>query len=100
MLHKFVGVALLLASTMAASAEETVIRIGTGGKTGVYFPTGGAICRLVNKGTAEHGVTCLVESTGGSVSNLNAIKAGTLDFGIAQSDWQFHSFNGTSKFSD
>ena len=100
MVSRIVAAILLVASTAAASAEETVIRIGTGGKTGVYFPTGGAICRLVNRGTAEHGVKCLVESTGGSVSNLKAIRAGTLDFGIAQSDWQFHSFQGTSKFSE
>ena len=97
--------AACLATVMAmgavsASAQDTVIKIGTGGKTGVYFPTGGAICRLVNRGTAEHGVQCTVESTGGSVYNLNAVRDGTLDFGIAQSDWQFHSFNGSSRFED
>lgn len=84
----------------AASAQDTVIRIGTGGKTGVYYPTGGAICRLVNRTTAEHGIQCTVESTGGSVYNLKAVRSGTLDFGIAQSDWQFHSYNGTSKFAE
>jgi len=84
----------------AACAQDSVIRIGTGGKTGVYYPTGGAICRLVNRTTAEHGIQCTVESTGGSVYNLKAIRGGTLDFGIAQSDWQFHSYNGTSKFSE
>lgn len=91
-------VSLPAASTV--SAQETTIRIGTGGKTGVYFPTGGAICRLVNRGTAEHGVACEVESTGGSVFNLQAVRAGTLDFGIAQSDWQFHSLNGSSRFEE
>lgn len=84
----------------AASAQDAVIRIGTGGKTGVYYPTGGAICRLVNRTTSEHGIQCTVESTGGSVYNLKAVRAGTLDFGIAQSDWQFHSYNGTSKFEE
>lgn len=94
------GTILSVVMATSVSAQETTIRIGTGGKTGVYFPTGGAICRLVNRGTKDHGVKCLVESTGGSVSNLKAVRAGTLDFGIAQSDWQFHSLNGTSKFSD
>lgn len=83
-----------------ASAQEGVIRIGTGGKTGVYFPAGGAICRLVNRGTKEHGIQCTVESTGGSVYNLKAVRAGSLDFGIAQSDWQYHSYYGTSKFAE
>jgi hypothetical protein len=83
-----------------AQAEQTFVTIGTGGVTGVYYPTGGAICRLVNKGRKEHGIRCSVESTGGSVYNLNAIAAGELDMGVAQSDWQYHAYNGTSKFEE
>ncbi|MFW2367299.1 MAG: TAXI family TRAP transporter solute-binding subunit [Desulforhopalus sp.] len=81
-------------------ANQTFVTIGTGGVTGVYYPTGGAICRLVNKGKKEHGIRCSVESTGGSVYNLNAIAGGELDMGVAQSDWQYHAYNGTSKFKD
>lgn len=92
------AVALTL-SAPAAFAEDFVT-IGTGGVTGVYYPTGGAICRLVNKGRKEHGVRCSVESTGGSVYNINTIREGELEFGVAQSDWQYHAYNGTSKFSD
>ncbi len=87
-------------STAASAAEQTFVTIGTGGVTGVYYPTGGSICRLVNKGHKEHGVRCSVESTGGSVYNLNTIRAGELDMGVAQSDWQYHAYNGTSKFAD
>ncbi len=83
-----------------ASAAETFVTIGTGGVTGVYYPTGGSICRLVNKGRKEHGVRCTVESTGGSIYNINTIRGGELDMGIVQSDWQYHSYNGTSKFKD
>ncbi len=74
------------------------VTIGTGGVTGVYYPTGGSICRLVNKGKKEHGVRCSVESTGGSVYNINTIRAGELGMGVAQSDWQYHAYHGTSKF--
>jgi hypothetical protein len=81
-----------------AQAETKFVTIGTGGVTGVYYPTGGAICRLVNKTRKEHGIRCSVESTGGSVYNLNTIAAGELDMGVAQSDWQYHAYNGTSKF--
>ncbi|MEP1444148.1 MAG: TAXI family TRAP transporter solute-binding subunit, partial [Hyphomicrobiales bacterium] len=84
----------------ALAAEQQFISIGTGGVTGVYYPTGGAICRLVNKNRKEHGIRCSVESTGGSVYNINTVRAGELEFGVAQSDWQFHAFNGTSKFAD
>ena len=55
---------------------ETFVTIGTGGVTGVYYPTGGAICRLGNKDKATHLVRCTVESTGGSVYNINTIRAG------------------------
>jgi TRAP transporter TAXI family solute receptor len=96
--------AALTAATMvtgaATAADQTFITIGTGGVTGVYYPTGGAICRLVNKGRKDHGVRCSVESTGGSVYNINTIRAGELEFGVAQSDWQHHAYHGTSKFTD
>lgn len=91
------SIALGFASTATA---QTFVTIGTGGVTGVYYPTGGAICRLVNKGRKEHGIRCSVESTGGSVYNLNTIRARELDMGVAQSDWQFHAYNGSSKFKD
>ena len=74
------------------------ITIGTGGVTGVYYATGGAICRLVNKGRKKHKIRCSVESTGGSVYNLNTIRAGELGMGVAQSDWQFHAYHGSNKF--
>jgi TRAP transporter TAXI family solute receptor len=89
------GAALVALMAPAAMAEE-FITIGTGGVTGVYYPTGGAICRLVNKDRKTHGIRCSVESTGGSVYNLKTIRAGELEFGVVQSDWQHHSFNGTS----
>lgn len=86
-------------SDKAAAAEQRFISIGTGGVTGVYYPTGGAICRLVNKDRKEHGIRCSVESTGGSTYNVNTIRAGELEFGVAQSDVQYYAYNGTSDFA-
>ena len=94
------GVTLAGTSDPASAQDQQFVSIGTGGVTGVYYPTGGAICRLVNKNRKEHGIRCSVESTGGSVYNLNTIRAGELEFGVAQSDWQYHAYNGTSKFED
>jgi TRAP transporter TAXI family solute receptor len=92
------GFVMLMGATPApVKAETQFVTIGTGGVTGVYYPTGGAICRLVNKTRKEHGIRCTVESTGGSVYNLNTIRAGELDMGVAQSDWQYHAWHGTSK---
>jgi uncharacterized protein len=102
MIKQFIGaMALAVGVTGAAhAAEQQFISIGTGGVTGVYYPTGGAICRLVNKERKDHGIRCSAESTGGSIYNINTIRAGELEFGVAQSDWQYHAYHGTSKFKD
>tara|TARA_R100000027_G_scaffold304_2_gene363 strand:+ start:2599 stop:3588 length:990 start_codon:yes stop_codon:yes gene_type:complete len=78
--------------------EETYVTIGTGGVTGVYYPLGGSISRLVNRNKDETGIRCSVEATGGSVYNANALKQGELDFGVAQSDIQYEAFLGKGKF--
>ncbi len=99
--------AFSLAGTSPAEAKskKTFISIGTGGPTGVYFVVGQSICRLVHKAAAEgrktgrkHGIRCSAPSTGGSNYNIGQIREGELDFGVAQSDWQFHAYNGSSKY--
>jgi TRAP transporter TAXI family solute receptor len=87
-------------SLSAEKIKQYEVTIGTGGLNGVYYPTGGSICRLVNKDKKRHGIECKIESTGGSVYNINTIRAGELEMGIAQSDWQYHAYNGTSKFKE
>lgn len=97
-----VAAAAILGASLAVGTAEAqkFITIGTGGVTGVYYPTGQSICRMVNKTRKSHGIRCSAESTGGSVYNINTIRAGELDMGVAQSDWQYHAYNGTSKFED
>jgi TRAP transporter TAXI family solute receptor len=101
-MRKFTALAagLLVAGSLApaAQAQQKYITIGTGGVTGVYYAAGGAICRLVNKDRKTHGIRCSVESTGGSVFNINTIKAGELDMGVAQSDVHFNAVKGVGNF--
>jgi len=84
--------------TAGAQQSQRFITIGTGGVTGVYYPAGGAICRLVNRDKAKHGLRCSVESTGGSVANINLLKSGEIEFGVAQSDVQYNATKGLAQF--
>jgi TRAP transporter TAXI family solute receptor len=94
------GVGLMgLAAPVTAQAEE-FITIGTAGQTGVYYVVGQAVCQLVNRASDENGFKCTAPATGGSIANLNAIQAGDMNFGVVQSDWQFHAMNGTSSFAE
>lgn len=94
------GAGLLAVSPVLA--KQSFISIGTGGQTGVYFIAGSEICQLMNRAAAKakdgDAVRCNAPSTGGSIYNLNALKSKDLDFGVAQSDWQFHAYQGSDKF--
>ncbi len=96
-MKRVASAALIAALTIPAFAAE-FITIGTGSVTGTYYPTGGAVCRLVNKYKKETKIRCSVESTGGSEYNINTIKNGELDFGIAQSDVVYNMANGLKKY--
>ncbi|MFV0432347.1 MAG: TAXI family TRAP transporter solute-binding subunit [Alphaproteobacteria bacterium] len=89
--------AAAIAFTTSAVAENSVT-IGTGGQTGVYYQVGQAVCKLVN--AADVDINCVAPSTGGSIANINALKSGDQQFGVAQSDWQYHAVHGTSRFED
>ena len=98
-----IAAALAFGATLAspvAVAQQKFVTIGTGGVTGVYYVAGGAICRLMNKEKAKHGIRCSVESTAASVYNVNTIKAGELDFGVAQSDVEYNAVKGLAQFKE
>jgi len=101
--HRLIGLAAglaLLGPAATAQAPQKFVTIGTGGVTGVYYAAGGAICRLLNKDRKAHGIRCSVESTGGSAFNINTIKAGELDFGMAQSDVHYNALKGLAGFKE
>ena len=86
-----VGAALVAWSSTAPRAEE--ILIGTGSTSGVYYPAGRAICRLVDRNV--EGLTCKAQPTAGSLANLSNVAGGAIEIGIAQSDWQYYAVTGT-----
>jgi TRAP transporter TAXI family solute receptor len=87
-------------SNEANSIKDRIeyVSIATGGVSGVYYPTGGAICYLVNQMSATDHFHCQIKSTPGSIYNLQALKKGEVDLAVVQSDWQYHAYNGTSQF--
>ena len=98
-------VGAMLSFSGEAGAQKRFISIGTGGPTGVYFVVGQAVCRMVHKEAAEgrkkgrkHGIRCAAPSSAGSNYNINNIRMGEFDFGVAQSDWQYHAYNGSSRY--
>jgi TRAP transporter TAXI family solute receptor len=84
----------------AKNSGVSYVTIGTGGVTGVYYPTGGAISRIINMKSSEYGIKATVESTGGSVYNINAVLAGDLEFGISQADRQFQAYSGQAEWAE
>lgn len=95
------GVALAaLVGLPAAHAQKKTITIGTAGLMGVYYPLGGAVCRIVNATRKEHKLRCSVEPTDGSVANINGVLSGDFDLGFAQSDTQYYALKGEGPFKD
>jgi len=88
---------LALAAPLPAVAAQTVT-IGTAGVMGVYYPLGGAICRMVNVTRKVHKLRCSVEPSEGSVANIRGVLANDFDVGIAQSDMQYAAREGEGPF--
>ena len=74
----------LLASPVAAQEAEppaaapVLVTMGTAAITGVYFPVGVALCRLVNQHRRETGLRCAARPTDGSVANIAGLRDGSL----------------------
>lgn len=99
---------LLLVPGLVAE-DLRFFRIGTGGVAGTYYPIGGLIAGIISNPPGsrpcEKGGSCGVpgliataQSSGGSVENVEAVAAGTLDSGFAQSDIAYWAYSGTGRF--
>lgn len=100
LIHTLAVGLILIASSSVALAKDKYVSIGTGGISGVYYPTGGAICFLLNQVRGIDNIHCDIKSTPGSIYNLEALKNKKIDVVVVQSDWQFHVYNGSSLFKD
>jgi TRAP transporter TAXI family solute receptor len=94
-----------MAST-AKAQEMRFFRIGTGGVAGTYYPIGGLIADIISNPPGARpcdkggscgvpGLVAIAQSSNGSVGNVNAIHAGALESGFAQSDVAYWAYTGT-----
>jgi TRAP transporter TAXI family solute receptor len=95
---------LLLAAPAAAqeaeaAAEPDLVWMGTGNVAGAYYPVGVALCRLVNQHRRETGLRCAARPSEGSVGNITALRDGSFDLAIVQSDVQAAAFEGSGVFA-
>jgi hypothetical protein len=98
----FLTVALagwLVAGAPAGAQEVTYVSIGTGQATGVYYPVGREVCRILNEAASGDGIHCGPEATPGSIYNLQKLRERELDFAIVQSDNQFDAYRGLGAFA-
>ena len=94
------GILAVVVAVLVFGGKKTqYISIGTGSMTGVYYPAGGAVCRVVNAQRPQHGVSCSIDSTDGSIANIEGLRSGDLDMGIVQSDIQFEAYHGSGPFA-
>lgn len=91
--------ALSMMGAATAAAERHTLVIGSGEVTGFYFPTAGALCRVINK---EHprGASCAVAPSSGSAANVAALRAGEADFAILQSRAAVQAAGGAEGFKE
>ncbi|MFV9875793.1 MAG: TAXI family TRAP transporter solute-binding subunit [Rickettsiales endosymbiont of Dermacentor nuttalli] len=86
-------------SWQTSQAVEKFVIIGTGKVTGVYYPAGSAICRMVNRYRRTNSIRCSIGPSNGSLDNINSLKNKISDLGIIQSDIQYEAYNGINDFS-
>lgn len=102
--------ALFLAIPLVAADEPRFFRIGTGSVVGNYFRIGGLIANGVSAPPGgrpcEKGGSCgvpglvvLVQTSEGSVANVEGILGGTFESGFVQSDVAFGAYHGTGVFA-
>ncbi len=89
---------LLTIVTTTSLLATKFVTIATSGVTGTYYPTGGAICRVVDM---QHmPIKCSVKSTSGSIYNIKKVHEGEIDFAMAQSDTVYQAYHGENRFKN
>jgi uncharacterized protein len=95
------GFAYLAATELACTqiVDRPDVVIGTASAGDIDYPLGGSICRLFNLGTPRHGLRCSEELSAGPIANIESLRNGRLDVGIAPSDVLADAVAGQGPFA-
>jgi len=108
--HLIAAAALGAVGLAGAAAEaQSFFRIGTGTAAGTYYPVGGIMATAISNPPGSRpcdkggscgvpGLIAVVQSSDGSVANVNAIVSGQMESGISQSDVAHWAYTGTGLF--
>jgi len=106
----FTAVFIALAGSGWAVAQDvTFFRIGTGGTSGTYYPIGGIIANVISNppGSLDcdkggscgvPGLVALVQSSSGSIVNVEGIASGALEMALSQADIAYWAYNGSGLY--
>ena len=83
----------------ARVANRSHVTVGTASLTGIYYPLGGSMCRLLNLDTSRHRLQCSEEPSSSSVDNIESLRRGRLDIGIVPSDALVDAVAGHGSFA-
>jgi TRAP transporter TAXI family solute receptor len=102
-----VSVLLISFSLLSFARADAMhlLRIGTGGSTGVYYPIGkliahGLTLSAKKENSALRGYIGVAQNSAGSIENTHGIISGEIEIGLIQADIAAYSFNGKRSFKD
>lgn len=93
------AVLAIIGLACAPMINRPEVVIGTASPTGIYYPLGASICRLLNLDTSRHGLRCAEEPSSGPVTNIESVRRGRLDIGIVPSDVLADAVGGRGPFT-
>lgn len=100
LISAFFACLALLLPPCAMSSEIRLLRIGTGGLLGVYYPIGKAIAEGVTAAAIAPDLVAVAQTSGGSVANVRALAAGEIEAGLVQADSAHRALHGEGPFAD
>lgn len=97
------GLSCLLFATTTVVFAMQPFRIGTGGKTGVYYPIGTLIATGLTQqaklqGSPLSGLIGVSQNSAGSIENVKGVAAGEIEAGLVQADIASFAHDGQPPF--